>query len=185
MAFLKPALVIVDMVHEFVRGRLRSPQAEQIVPVIRRLIEVARSCKAPVIHVVDRHLPFDHELRLWGPHSLVGSPESRIVEELQPIDGEYVFGKRFYSGFRDTGLDNALRDLGVDTLVVTGIHTHICVLHTVGDAFYHGYNVYVVRDGVAAFSERDHEYALEYMKSIYGAKIVDSAKAADVLCGRQ
>jgi nicotinamidase-related amidase len=179
---LRPALIVVDMVHEFVKGRLKSPQAESIVPTIKRLIDKARECSAPVIHVVDRHLPFDHELKLWGPHAMANSPESNIVEELKPVEGEYVFPKRFYSGFRDTGLDTALRDMGVDTLVVTGIHTHICVLHTVADAFYYGYKVYVVKDAVAAFSQRDHEYALDYMRSVYGAEIVDSSRAVDVIC---
>ncbi len=180
---MKPALIIVDMLEEFVHGRLRSPQAEAIVPSIARLAEKARSTGIPVIHVVDSHLPFDHELRIWGPHALRGSPEARIISELAPREEDLVFEKRFYSGFRDTGLDTALRDLGVDTLLVTGIHTHICVLHTVMDAFYHRYKVYVVRDAVAAFSEEDHEYALRYMEQVYGARIVGLEEALKLLEG--
>ncbi len=178
---MKPALIVVDMLEEFVRGRLKSPQAEAIVPAIKKLIEAAHASGRPVIHVVDSHLPFDAEFRIWGKHALKGSPEARIVEELAPGEGDLVFEKRHYSGFRDTGLDAALRDLGVDTVVVTGIHTHICVLHTVADAFYHRYEIYVVKDAVAAFSESDHEYALNYMKQIYGAKLVSLEEALDLL----
>ncbi|WP_440059204.1 cysteine hydrolase family protein [Thermogladius sp. 4427co] len=181
---MKPALIIVDMVNEFVKGRLRSPQAEKIIPVIAKLVSRARECRVPVIHVVDRHLPFDHEFRVWGSHSLAGTWDSEIIDELKPGRDEYVFPKRFYSGFRDTGLDLALRDLGIDTLFVTGIHTHICVLHTVADAFYYGYKVFLVADGVAAFSDRDHSYALEYMKNVYGAELIDSSKAIELICGR-
>ncbi len=180
---MKPALIIVDMLEEFVRGRLKSPQAEAIVPAIRRLIDAAHRAGRPVIHVVDSHLPFDAEFRVWGKHAVKGSPEARIVEELAPSKEDLVFEKRYYSGFRGTGLDTALRDLGVDTVLVAGIHTHICVLHTVADAFYHRYNVYVVKDAVAAFSKKDHEYALNYMKQVYGAKIVSLEEAEKLLSG--
>ncbi|MMZ69343.1 Vibriobactin-specific isochorismatase [compost metagenome] len=74
-----------------------------------------------------------------------------------------------------------LRDLGIDTVFLTGIHTHICVLHTAWDAFYYGYNIYVVKDAVAAFSREDHEYALKYMEKNYGAKIVDTSEAIKLL----
>ncbi len=175
------ALIVVDMLEEFVHGRLRSPEAEAIVPVIRRLIDAAHEAGVPVIHVVDSHFPVDHELRVWGPHALRGSREARVVEELAPGEGDYVLPKRSYSGFRDTGLDMLLRDLGVDTVVLTGIHTHICVLHTAWDAFYLGYRVYVVRDAVAAFSREDHEYALKYMEKVYGAGIIDSGEAERII----
>lgn len=178
---MKPALIIVDMLYEFVRGRLRSPQAEKIVPVIKRLIETAHRRNIPVIHVVDQHYPFDPELRLWGRHAIVGSSEARIIDELAPTGNDIVVPKHGYSGFKDTPLDLILRSNNVDTLIVTGIHTHICVLHTVGDAFYYGYNIVVVKDGVAAFSDKDHEYALEYMEKVYGAKIVDSKKAVEIM----
>ncbi len=178
---LKPALIVVDMLYEFVYGRLRSPEAESIVPVIKKLIDIAHSHSVPVIHVIDQHYPVDHELRVWGEHALAGTDEARVIEELAPSSRDYVLGKRWYSGFRGTGLDILLRDLGVDTVIVTGIHTHICVLHTVADAFYYGYNVYVVRDGVAAFSREDHEYALNYMEKIYGARIIDGSEATKIL----
>lgn len=180
---MRPAVIVVDMLEEFVHGRLRSPEAEAIVPVIKRIVEAAREKGVPVIYVADNHFPVDHELRVWGPHAIRGSGEARIVKELEPGERDYVLYKRSYSGFRDTGLDMLLRDLGVDTVVLTGIHTHICVLHTAWDAFYYGYNIYVVRDGVAAFSREDHEYALKYMEKVYGAKIISGDEAVELLTG--
>ena len=182
---MKPALLVVDTLYEFVHGRLKSPEAESIIPVIRRLVDEAHRLGVPVIHVVDQHLPVDHEFQVWGVHALAGSSEARVVDELEPSREDYVLGKRSYSGFRDTGLDTLLRDLGVDTLVVTGIHTHICVLHTVWDAFYYGYRVYVVRDGVAAFSREDHDYALKYMERVYGARVIGLENALEVIHGRE
>ncbi|ADI31431.1 cysteine hydrolase family protein [Staphylothermus hellenicus] len=178
---MKPALIVIDMLEEFVHGRLKSPDAEKIVPNIKKLIDTARNNGIPVIYVADRHFPVDHELKLWGEHALINSEESRIIKELEPTSRDYVLYKRSYSGFRDTGLDMLLRDLGIDTVFLTGIHTHICVLHTAWDAFYYGYNIYVVKDAVAAFSREDHEYALKYMEKNYGAKIVDTKEALKLL----
>jgi len=182
---LKPALIVIDMLHEFVYGRLRSPNAEAIVPGIRRLVDEAHRSGVPVIHVVDHHLPFDHEFRVWGAHALAGSKDARIIDDLRPSGEDIVLYKRSYSGFRDTGLDMLLRDLGVDTVVLTGIHTHICVLHTAWDAFYYGYNVVVVRDAVAAFSREDHDYALKFMEKVYGARIVSLDEALEIIRRRE
>jgi len=182
---LKPALIIIDMLEEFVHGRLKSPEAESIIPVIKKLIAIAREKRVPIIYVADNHFLVDHELKVWGPHALKGSSEARIVRELEPGPSDYVLYKRSYSGFRDTGLDMLLRDLGVDTVILTGIHTHICVLHTAWDAFYYGYDIIVVKDGVAAFSKEDHEYALKYMEKIYGAKLLSSQEVIQLIGGKK
>ncbi|MGB9827185.1 MAG: cysteine hydrolase family protein [Thermosphaera sp.] len=180
---MKPALLIIDMIEEFVHGRLRSPSAEAIIPTIRMLAENARRHGIPVIYLIDNHLPFDRELSIWGPHALTHNEESGIVRELQPGEMDLVLQKRSYSGFRDTGLANVLRDLGVNTVVLTGIHTHICVLHTAIDAFYERFNIIVVSDAVAAFSESDHMYALEYMRKVLGAKVLNSAEVVETVMG--
>ncbi|MEM1878755.1 MAG: isochorismatase family cysteine hydrolase, partial [Desulfurococcaceae archaeon] len=82
---------------------------------------------------------------------------------------------------RDTGLSYVLRDLGVDTLILTGIHTHICVLHTAIDAFYERFNIIVVSDAVAAFSREDHNYALKYMEKVLGAKLLSTREVLELL----
>ncbi len=173
---MRPAILVIDMIHEFVHGRLKSPDAEKIVPVINKLLIKAREKNVPVIYLCDKHFPFDHELKIWGEHALYNSPENRVIDELKPGENDIVLYKRNYSGFRDTGLLNVLRDLGIDTVILTGIHTHICVLHTAWDAFYYGFNLIIVRDAVAAFSREDHEYALRYMEKIYGARILSSGE---------
>ncbi len=172
---MKPAVLVVDMLEEFVRGRLKAKQAEDIVPRLARLLDAARRLGVPVIHVVDTHYPgVDAEFRLWGPHAVAGSPEARIVEELGPKDGDFVVHKRRYDGFVYTDLDLLLRELGVDTVIVTGIHTHICVQQTVMGAFYRGYRIIVPVDCVAAASEEWHRRGLEYMEEFAGAELVNS-----------
>jgi len=167
------AVLVVDMLEEFVRGRLRAEAAEKIVPRIAELLNAARELGVPVIHVVDSHVPqVDAEFRLWGPHAVRGSEEARIVPELGPAEGDYVVEKRRYDGFVYTDLDLLLRELGVDTVIVTGIHTHICVQQTVLGAFYRGYRVIVPVDCVAAATEEWHKRGLEYMEKFAGAELV-------------
>jgi len=178
---VKPALLVIDMLEEFVHGRLRSPGASAIIPVIKALVDAARRRRVPVIYLADHHYPFDHELQIWGPHALYNDPGSEIIRELKPEEGDIVLYKRSYSGFRETGLDYILRDLGIDTLILTGIHTHICVLHTAIDAFYNRYKVIVVEDAVSAFSEKDHQYALDYMRTVLGCRIVRSDEALRII----
>jgi len=177
---LKPALLVIDMLKEFVHGRLKSPSALEIIPVIKILIDKARERNIPVIYLSDRHYVFDREISIWGIHASHESEEATIIDELKPERGDIVLYKRSYSGFRDTGLSALLRDLGVDTVILTGIHTHICVLHTAIDAFYERFNIIVVKDAVAAFSGEDHEYALRYMERVLGARLLDHVEVLNI-----
>ncbi len=172
------AVLVIDMLEEFVRGKLKAEAAEEIVPNIAKLLEEARKKGVPIIYAVDTHYPeIDFETKLWGPHALKGSPEREVVKELEPKEGDYVVEKRRYDAFFMTDLDLLLRELGIRKLVLTGIHTHICVLATAMGAFYRGYELIVPKDCVAAATKEWHERGLEYMKSFLGAKIVSLDEA--------
>lgn len=168
----KDAVLIIDMVNDFVTGKLRCEPCAQIVGEIRRIVQAARAHMIPIIYVNDSHLPTDPEIRIWGEHSMKGSEGSSIIGELRPLDTDFVLEKRTYSAFFETGLDMLLRSLRIERVVLTGIHTHICIKHTAADAFFRGYRVVVVKDATATFKEEDHELALEYMKTMYGAEVL-------------
>jgi len=185
------SILIIDMLYEFVYGRLSSPTARQIVPNIVKIVEEARKKNIPIIHVIDSHLPTDIEVRkIWGPHAMKGSPESRIIPELEPrSEKEFVLEKRWYSGFRGTGLAQLLRDLDVKCIVITGIATNICVLHTVADAVYERFDVILVSDATAAIpvvsddAKIEHEMFLKYMSKVYSIKILSTDDIIRVLSG--
>ncbi|MEM2002015.1 MAG: isochorismatase family cysteine hydrolase [Candidatus Methanomethylicaceae archaeon] len=169
---MRPALIVIDMLNDFVKGALASPTAKEIVPNIKRLIAKARSLKIPVVYVCDAHYPgIDWELKVWGPHALAGTKGAEVIEELKPGQGDFVVRKRRYSGFFQTDLGILLRELGADTLILTGIDTSICVSLTAADAFYRGYALIVPRDAVATIDPIDNERALSYLKKVYGAEI--------------
>ena len=79
----------------------------------------------------------------------------------QPKGGEMVFSKKRYSAFHGTGLDAALRGLGVDTLVVAGLTTECCIDAAVRDAFERDYHVFVVDDATACYDPALHQAALK------------------------
>lgn len=162
------ALVVVDMLNDFVTGKIKNPRAEGIIPIIGRLLRHARS--EPdwfVVYANDAHLPGDFELEVWGEHAMAGTPGAEIIPDLAAGESDVVLPKRFYSAFHETGLDPLLRQSGVNEIVIAGQHTNICVRHTAADAFFRGYRVVVPRDAVEAVSEEDHESGLSYLEPIY------------------
>ncbi len=170
----KKAIIIVDMLNDFVTGSLKCDRAQRIIPPLMKLIKEARKNNVPVIYSNDAHIKgIDHELKLWGDHAIAGTEGAKVIPELEPEEGDYIVPKRRYSGFYGTDLEMLLRELNVDTVILTGMHAHMCVRHTAADAYYRGYNIIVPTDGVDSFTEEDYQAGLKYLKEVYGAVISD------------
>jgi nicotinamidase-related amidase len=165
------ALIIVDMLVDFVDGKLANSRAERIVAPLARLLAHARSAGWTVVFSNDAHQSGDPELAIWGEHAMAGDPGAEVIPDLAPLPGEIVSPKRVYGAFDFTGLDERLRSRGVDEVVVTGQHTHICVRHTSYGALIRGYRIAVPRDAVCAFEGVDEPDALAYLEQTYGATI--------------
>jgi nicotinamidase-related amidase len=193
----RPAILVIDMQNDFVKGKLKCDRADKIVLKIKHLLDNARARQIPIFFCIDEHLPTDtYEMNLWGPHAMKGTEGAKIIDEFEAHNGkkidniekttlmtttyEYVIPKRTYSAFDGTGLEGALRGIydgkGANTLIITGLHTNICDRHTCYDAFVRGFDIIVPEDGVEAFTEEEHKSGLEYMKRIYGAKIQKMAE---------
>ncbi len=172
---MKEAILVIDMLNDFVKegAPLEVPDTRKIIPFIKEKLENARKNGIPVIYVCDAHEPDDPEFRRfgWPPHAVKGTKGAEIVDELKPEEGDTVVEKKTYSGFYNTNLDEVLKSLGVDTLKLTGCVTHICILFTASDASLRGYNVVILKDGIAGLSVEDHEAGLRIMKNVIGAKI--------------
>ena len=169
------AVIIIDMLNDFVAGDLKCERAQHIIPNLKRLVETARKHNIPVIYSNDAHYPQDHEVvDRWGKHAIKGTKGAEVIPELKPTEKDYIVEKRTYSGFYETGLDPLLRSLyhgeGVKTVILGGLHTNICVRHTAADAFFRGYKIIIARDGVEAFTQEDHEEGLKYLENVYNAK---------------
>jgi len=165
------ALLIIDVLNEFVYGAISGEHPEGIVPNLVRLIRAARQSGVPVVFCKDEHLPVDRELTIWGEHAMKGAQGSEIIDAVAPKEGDFVVPKRTYSGFFDTGLNSLLRDLDANTLYVTGLYADPCVRHTVADAYFERYDVVVVRDAVATLNPGSRAQELDYMQQMYGARL--------------
>ncbi|MDR1033601.1 MAG: cysteine hydrolase [Bifidobacteriaceae bacterium] len=170
---MKQAVIVIDMIHDFVDGVLGSAPAQKIVPDLKSFLEVARKDNVPVIYTNDAHLDeIDNELKLWGNHGIKGTHGGAVVPELTPQAGDFVIEKRRYSAFFGTSLDLLLQELGVTNVILTGVATNICVQSTAMDAFFRNYAITIVRETTASFDPDAEKYALDYMKSMFAAEIV-------------
>lgn len=167
------AALVVDMLNDFLKpgGKMILEGGNILVPPMRRLLEKARRTKVPVIYVNDSHRPGlkeDREFKKRAEHCIEGTWGAQVVDELKPQNGDVIITKRRFSGFFETDLDLTLRDLQVDTLIVMGVVTNICVRSTIHDAFFRGYRVIVPKDCVMATGEREQESSLYDIETHFG-----------------
>ncbi len=173
---MERAVLVVDMIHDFVYGKFGSERAQRTIPCAKELIARARAKSVPVIYLRDAHKKGDKELEVWGEHAMRGTTGSEVIPEIAPQKGDYVLEKTRYSSFHETGLDKLLEKLGVKEVIVTGVTTDICVRHTAADAFFRGYRVIVPTECVQTISDEAQCNALDEMKKLYNAEIVSLSK---------
>ncbi len=139
------ALVVVDVQNEFSAQGLRAvPNHEQALARVRERVEEARREKRPIAWV--RHYNKPHESRAFVP----GTWGSELSPGLGPTDGfgpERLFQKDVFGAFTGTELEQWLRQLGVDTILLVGFYAHMCVSTTTREALVRGFEVLV--DGSA------------------------------------
>ena len=171
------AVLVVDMLNDFVTGALACDRGKAIVPATAELLDAARKAGIPVIFCNDAHIKgVDLELKLWGDHAIAGTKGAEVIPELKAGKKDYIVPKRRYSGFFQTDLDILLRELGVDTVIMTGLHAHMCVRHTSADAYQLGYNVVVAKEATDSFTEEDYNIGIAYLKTCYGADAYSNAE---------
>jgi biuret amidohydrolase len=124
------------------------------------LCTAARAAGAHVIHCTaarradelgsNTNARLFHAVRKSPVQLLPGSPEVQVVPELGPVEGDLVLSRLHgLDPMAGTDLDPILRNLGVTTLVVTGVSVNVAVTNLVMDAVNAGYQVVVPRDAVA------------------------------------
>jgi len=183
----KNALLIIDMQQEdgFVLENL-----DPVIAHTAALLETARNQRTPVIYT--RHInPADGiDLPRGEPRASDGGPSSyragtrqvEIIEQLAPQPGELIIDKGRYSAFHRTNLDTLLKTLEVDTLVICGVLTDVCVLSSVFDAFALGYHVRLVSDACTTTTLAGHYSALLIMANwVYSLEILTSSECQRAL----
>lgn len=165
------ALILIDLQNDyFPGGRMELAGAEVAVGQAARLLQSFRRRGRPVIHV--QHV----STRAGATFFLPDTGGVRIHDAVQPQAGERVVVKHFPNAFRETELQDALRDCGASTLVFAGMMTHMCVDTTVRAAADLGWACRLAHDACAT---RDLQFGahrvaaadvqLAYLAALQGA----------------
>lgn len=147
---MKPALVIVDMIKDNVYSEKHlkvATEAREIVPPLKRFIDFSHAENIPVIYANDSFLKGDFIFKgKMKEHALRGTEGVQVIEELKPDAHDYVIEKLRFSAFHKTDLDQMLRIMGVDTVLVAGITLQWCVLLTAADAVANDFHTVILED---------------------------------------
>jgi ureidoacrylate peracid hydrolase len=149
---------------EYYFGRLET----LAIPNIRRILDSCRDGGLPVVHVRVMNLAGDSSDTSWR-YKMMGisvppdSKDAEIIEELAPLPGEVVLSKTTSNLFLSTNADFLLRNMGIDTLIVTGVVTNNCVESTTRGAGDLGYRALLVGDACAAWTQDGHDHCLRHL----------------------
>ena len=169
----RAALLVHDMQGYFVRAfemerdgqHLPDAQINIAIANIRRLLDAAHAANIPVYYTAQppRQNPADRRLLtdFWGD-GLQDDENARILDELAPTEADTVLTKWRYSAFVRSPLEEQLKDLGRDQLIIGGIYAHIGCLTTALEAFMRDIQPFMVADALADFTEKEHRMACEY-----------------------
>ncbi len=168
-------VLVIDMVRGFVEPghNLYCEGYRPLIPRIQGLLERETAAGSSVLFVSDHHLPDDLEFQIFPVHCVIGTEEPEVIPELAGyLTGDNLVPKNRYSGFFNTDLEQRLAGLQPDKVIVCGVCTDICVLHTTSDARNRDYAVEVPADCVATFDPDAHTWALGHLEKILGATVI-------------
>ena len=161
---MKPAIIVVDMLKDNLKESPRNPYFQEgrtIIPNLQRLLEESRKRGLPIIFACDSFLEGDFIFRgKMKIHSLRGTKGAEVVDDLKPRPTDMILSKRRFSAFFKTDLDQTLRTLGIDTIIVTGMTTEVCVLMTVMDGLCHDFSAILLEDCSASRNKEFHQGCL-------------------------
>ena len=185
----KTALIIIDMQRDFCSkggfgealGNDVTP-TNAIIPAVKKVLTKAREVGMFVIHTREGHRPdlsdlhpaklrrFDSigKIGPMGRILIQGECGHDIVDELYPISGEPIIDKPGKGAFYMTDLDLILKSRGIESLIVCGVTTHVCVHTTIREANDRGYECLMLEDCTAAFDPRDQEAAIRMINQQNG-----------------
>jgi ureidoacrylate peracid hydrolase len=182
-------LLVVDMQNGFVsKGGsydllgMNTEEYRKIIPKTKELIDFCRANLIPVFYTeairepsgidlltrVHRLLPVTREERLKVPICVRGTWDAETIDEIKPANSDHVVIKRRDSAFQDTELRVWLQSEGINTLIICGVDTSICVETSLRDAFNIGYDVILISDATASGISKHYETTLERVRDYYG-----------------
>ncbi|MFD0695328.1 cysteine hydrolase family protein [Paenibacillus sp. GCM10027628] len=175
------AVIVVDVQNDYchIEGAIAKSgndvsSVKKMMPNLHSLLDSARKHTIPVIFLQTNHeKATDSEVWLSrfkdgiNPICHTGSWGAEFFE-VAPLPGEIVVKKHRYSGFIHTRLESVLQTLKIETLIMTGVSTNLCVESTARDGFMLDYRIVFMKDACAAFSQEEHDMTLKTVDTYFG-----------------
>ena len=192
----RSALIVVDMQNDFVRvgAPLEVPDARETIEVNQELLAWFRERHRPVVFT--RFVAGPEPTLMWKWSEVIAPPTCccwpgfmrsyadvegereciAVIDELEPRPGEHQVDKYGYNGFHRTRLTDLLNAGNVDTVLISGTVTQICVEDTARGAFHEGFQAAVVADAVSSYAPELHRASLQTLAMKYG-RVVNAQDA--------
>jgi isochorismate hydrolase len=155
------ALLVIDMQRYF--QSIASPILSNVISIV----DLCRSKGIQIIFTRHGHKDIAKDGGMlgawWGDSIRYGSKEWELITALDPDDHDDILDKKRYNAFHGTGLDELLKAIQVEELIITGVLTNCCCETTARDAFVRDYRVFFVSDATATVNEELHLATLKNM----------------------
>jgi ureidoacrylate peracid hydrolase len=193
----KTALIVIDPQHDFCspRGAMATrfgfdmKEINEAVPRLNALIEACRQTDLLVVWVrevfADDKMRASHK-KLWGAGDDIwliredGEGIDWYSEMIEPRRGEPVITKWQYDGFEDTDLNLLLQSRGIETLLMTGFTSNVCVETTARHGYIKGYDIVFVADCAGAPTPEEHQSAIHNIGTYFGKVAESDGVVADL-----
>jgi len=170
---MKPAIIVVDMLKDNFKESPRNPyyqEGREIIPNLRKLLKEGRKRGFPVVFACDSFLEGDFIFKgRMKVHAVRGTRGAEVIDDLEPEQADIILPKRRFSAFFKTDLDQTLRTLGINTIVVTGMTMEVCVLMTAFEGLCQDFSVVILEDCTVSRSKEIRKGCL----NLYRENILD------------
>jgi maleamate amidohydrolase len=164
----RPVLIVIDMLNDFLAKWAPAPK-QRLVRSINDLVGLMRQGAHPIIWVRQE---FEPDLRDAFPEmrskgiriTIKGTAGCQVASDLAIAQSDHVVIKKRFSAFYNTDLDQMLRRLRPDVLILARINSHACVRMTAIDAYQRDWRIIVAADCVDSYDREHHNISMKYMK---------------------
>jgi len=172
----KTALLIIDMQNDFVLPG--SPAcisgAYETIDAVKKLLDFFRITKKPIFHITREYRNDGSDIEITRYENFIAGAKiaipntngSKIIDKLQPIEGEYTIIKNRFSGFMNTELDFILRRLEITDVIICGTQYPNCIRATAYDSISYGYKTKIIKDATSAANKEIAEANITDLQNV-------------------
>ena len=171
----KAALLVIDMQKYFCDedGKAYVPGADVVKKNIQGMINTFSDNKRPVIFTRHIDVPGSLMEKWWEENLKDNDPQSEVTRDFDTGKGEILI-KHQYDAFQDTDLEEKLKKMHIQQLVICGVLTNLCCESTARSAFMKGFEVYFITDATATYKKEMYDGSL--LNLSYGFAILVKTK---------